>query len=241
MGNKQANPLQTTANVWWIITAASVLAIFIIPQFISIKIYSGGVAIASICILLAIIGIIVAIIYTIRAKRLDRILKEDNPLAHWTYSPDEWQQYTEEEYTRQKAGKKTMFIIIAIATLVIGFGYWIFKPTVGQWVFIAMAGVIALTGFLTWFFPYYNHRQNKNSQGQAFFTSDAIYINRRLHDFKVMGSKLETIEIKGEQQKYIEFIYSIPGRHGRQRQEARVPIPSGKEDAARGLVAKYNQ
>jgi len=237
MKNNQPNPEQTTAIVWWIITAVSVF-VLLIPQFVDIKMYSGGVPIAIICILLAIIGLIIAIIYTIRAGKLGRILKGVNLLAHWTYSPDEWQQYTEEEYKRQKANNRKLFIIITVVTLVFGFGYWIFNPKIGQWAFVAMAVVIALTGFIAWFTVLYNYRQNKNNHGQAFFALDAIYINRQLHDFKGMGSKLEKAEIKGDQQ-YIEFAYSVPTRTGRRKQEARVLIPRGKEAEARNLVEKY--
>lgn len=239
MYGAQPNPPRSTARVWWIITALSVLGIFI-PQLIDIKMYAGGAAIVVVCILLAITGIIVSIIYSIRARKLDNILRGDNLLAHWIYSPDEWQQYTEEEYTRQKAGNRTLFIITAVVTLVCGSGYWIFNRTIGYWAFIAVAGVIAVTGFVAWFTPYYNHRQNKIGQGQALFTRDAVYINRQLHDFKGLGSKLEKTEIKGERQRYIEFSYSMPTRNGRQTYEARVPVPLGKEDEARDLVEKYN-
>lgn len=240
MENKQPNPPRLTAMAWWIITALSVFGVFI-PLIFDTKISPGGILVALFCLILAVIGIIIAIIYTIRAGKLDYILKGDNLLAHWTYEPDEWQQYAEEEYTLQKARNRTLFVIITIAALVCGFGYWVFNPIIGKWAFITMAAVIVLSGFVAWFTTSYNHRQNKNNQGQAFFTHDAIYINRQLHDFKGLGSRLEKTEIKGEHQKYIEFVYSVPTRNGRQRQEARVPIPRGREAEANNLVERYNQ
>ena len=238
MDNKQPNPPKTTAMVWWSITALSIFCIFI-PFLFDSNISSGAVLAAVVSILLGVIGIIIAIIYTIRAMKLSRILKGDNLLAHWIYAPDEWQQFAEEEYTRQKAGSRILFIIIAIVTLVCGFGYWIFNPAIVPWVLIVMAGVIALTGFISWFTPFYNHRQNKKNQGQCFFTNDAVYINRQLHCFHELGSKLEKVEMRGDDQQFIEFTYSIPTRNGRQAYEVRVPVPRGKEDEARNLVVKY--
>jgi hypothetical protein len=239
MGNRQRNPPQITAIVWWIVTAISLLGIFI-TLLVDTDISSGGVLIVVTCILLAITGVIIAIIYSIRAEKLGRILRGDNLLVHWTYAPDEWQQYAEEEYTRQRASNKTLFIIITIVTTVCGFGYWIFNPSIAQWALIVMAGVIALTGFIAWFTPFYNHRQNKNNQGQAFFTNHAVYINRQLHDFTGLGSNLEKTEIKGDQQQFIEFTYSAPTRSGRQTYQARIPVPQGKEVEARDLVDRYN-
>jgi len=129
---------------------------------------------------MAIVGLIVAIIYQMRAAKLDSILKGDNVL-----------------------------------------------------------GALALIGLIAWFTAFYNHRQNRNNQGYAFFTPDAVYINRQLHDFKGMMSRLEKVDIKGDSGRYIEFIYSSPTRTGRQNYEARMPIPQGKDDEARKLVEKY--
>jgi protein-S-isoprenylcysteine O-methyltransferase Ste14 len=239
MDGKLPNPPRTTSNVWWIITALAIFGIFA-PELFGLKMFSGGAAISVVCILLAITGLIVALIYMARAGKLDKILKGSDLIAHWTYSPDEWQQYTEEEYQRQKSGNRGLFILIAVISLVIGIIYFIADHRNGQWVLLTMVGLIALMAFVAWFTAYYNHRQNKQNRGEAFFAPDALYINRQLHDFKGLGAKLENVALKGDSQQYIEFTYSAPTRTGRQDYQARVPIPQGKDDEARTLVEKYN-
>jgi Ca2+/Na+ antiporter len=239
MDNRQPNPPRTTSIVWWIITGLSVFGIFA-PELFGLELFSGGAAISAICILLAISGLIVAVIYTARARKLDKVLKGSNLLAHWTYSQEEWQLYTEEEYKRQKEGNKGLFIMIAVISLVIGIIYFIADRQNGQWVFFSMVGLIALIGFVAWFTAFYNYGQNKNNRGEVYFTPDAVYINRQLHDFKSLDAKLEKTVLKGDRQKYIEFVYSAPTRTGRQDYEARVPVPWGKDDEARELVKKYN-
>jgi hypothetical protein len=239
MESNQSNPPRTTSNVWWIITAAAIFGIFA-PELFGIKGFNGGFAISAVCILLAITGIIIALIYMARAGKLDRIFKGDNLLSHWTYSQDEWQQYTEEEYTRQKASNKGLFIVIAVISLVIGIIFFIVDPRYGKWVFFTMLGLILLIGLVAWFTAFYNHRQNKLNQGEVYFTPDAVYLNRQLHDFKSLGAKLDKVELKGKIHQYIEFTYSAPSRTDRQGYEARVPVPQGKDEEARKLVEKYN-
>lgn len=235
---RQPNPPRTTATVWWIITAAAILAV-VIPFLLDIENSTGLILVVVAGFLLAIIGLIIAIIYQMRAAKLDSILKGDNLLAQWTYTPDEWQQFAEEEYQRQKKNNLTLFIIITIVTAILGFGFWLFNRKMGMVIFLTVLGALALVGLIAWFTAFYNHRQNKRIQGQAFFTPDAVYINRQLHDFKSMMSKLEKTELKGDSQQYIEFTYSAPTRNGRQNYEARVPVPRGKEQEARELVQKY--
>ena len=240
MDSRQPNPPRTTATVWWTITALATFGIFA-PSLFGMDGFNGGYAIAALCMLTAITGLIVAIIYTKMAGRLDKILKGENLLAHWTYSADEWQQYTEEEYKRQKSANKGLFIIIAVIALVMGTIFLIVDHRAGQWVFLTMIGLIVLIGFVAWFTAFYNHQQNKHTLGQVYFTPDAIYLNRQFHDFKSMWAKLESATLKGKTNQYIEFTYSAPTRTGRQNYEARVPVPRGKEEEAPKLVEKYRQ
>jgi len=243
---RQSNPFRVTAMVWWIITAVTVCGI-VMPPLISVNVFSSLYfrLTAFVCLILAVAGIIMAIKYTIRAGKLDRILKgEDVLLAHWTYSPEEWQLYTEEEFVRQKAGIWLVFIAVVAVVVVGGFVSWYYYHTFNQSILIILACIIILSAFLILFPPYYNYRQNKKVHGQAFFTKDALYLNGQLHVFKGLGTKLEKTEIKGDRQQYVEFIYCLPawrtGRRTRSTREARAPVPRGKEADARDLVAKYS-
>jgi len=101
-------PLQTTI-AWAIITLLSIFGIFA-PQVFGIGGMNSGYAISFVCIFLVIIGIIVIIIYSGRARLLNSILNDKGVLAHWKYSPEEWKTYTEKEYKEEKAMKKGLFL-----------------------------------------------------------------------------------------------------------------------------------
>ena len=201
----------------------------------------GGFALAFICLLLFIMGIIIAIIYMRRAKTLDRILSGKDLLARWSYSPDEWQQYAGEEYKRERSGKQTLFIVIAVIAVVIGLIFVVVDRTeAGLWVLAAMAGLIALIAFVAYFTSWYNYRQNLKYPGEVLIAPNGAYFSRQLHLWDSLGARLVRVELKEQKQSYIEFVYEAPTRTGMQEYEARVPVPLGKEKEARELVEKFD-
>ena len=238
MDSSQPNPPRSTARAWWIITAVAVVAM-VLAFFFDVERNTFLILVIVAGLLLAIIGFIIAIVYQIRAGKLDSILNGENRLARWTYSPDEWQQYADEEYQRQKSSNIKTFLIVSGTSILLTLIYGMIKKPNWALLLVILFGTTVLIAFVIWITTIYNHRQNKNIQGQAYFTPDAVYLNRQLHDFRGMGARLEKAELKGETQQYIEFTYSVPTRYSRQDQQVRVPVPRGKDDEARKLVEKY--
>jgi hypothetical protein len=234
------NPPRRTATIWGIITALAVFAIFA-PHIFGMDEFSGGFAISTLSFFLAITGIIVVVIYLKRAKVLDRILQGENLLAHWTYSPDEWSRYAEKEFQTERKEKWILFYIVAGFALFFGILFFIFDHKAGMWVLIAMLALTALIAFVAWFTAWYNYRQNKKYLGEAYITSDAVYLNRQLHTWRGLGARLESVNlIQDKAQQLLAFTYSAPTRTGRQDYTARVPVPGGQEKTAETLAEKFN-
>jgi hypothetical protein len=234
------NPTRRTAIIWGVVTALAIFAIFA-PNIFGMDDLNGGFAISALSIIVAITGIIVTVIYARRARLLDRILKGDNLLAHWTYSPEEWKQYTEKEFQTEKKEKRMLFYMVAGIALFFGILFFAFDREGGLWVLISMLGLIALIAFVAWFAAWYNYRQNKKYLGEAYITSDAVYLNRQLHTWRGLGAKLESVVLaeKGSRQ-LVAFTYSAPSRMGRQENTVRVPVPEGQEKAAEKLAERFN-
>jgi len=234
------NPSRRTAIIWGIITALAIFAIFA-PHIFGMDELKGGFAISAISFIVAITGIIVSVIYTKRARLLDRILDGDNLLAHWTYSQEEWNQYAENEFQTEKNEKRVLFYIVAGFALFFGILFFIFDREAGLWVLIAMLGLIALIAFVAWFAAWYNHCQNKKYLGEAYITRDAVFLNRELHTWRGLGAKLESvILVEKESQQLLAFTYSAPTRMGKQEYIIRVPVPKGQKKAAEKLIEKFD-
>jgi uncharacterized membrane protein (DUF373 family) len=238
MNMKNNPPLQTTL-VWAIITALSLFGIFA-PEIFGIKGFDGGFAISFVCIFLAIIGIIVIVIYSGRARLLNRILSGDNILAHWTYSPEEWTKYTEKEYKEEKQSKKGLAIVISAIALLMGIVFFLADNENGIWVLAVMLALIAVIAFTAWFTSWYNHRQNQKYLGETYITEDAVYINRQLHTWRGLGARLDSVDLnQGAAQLLLQFVYSAPTRTGMQEYTARIPVPKGQEEAAEKICKHF--
>jgi hypothetical protein len=210
-------------------------------------------AISALSFFLALTGIIATIIYAKRASQLEGMFKGDNLLAHWTYTQDEWRQYTETEYQTQKKRNWSLFYKVAGIALFFGIVFFVFDLGIvffvfdrqgGLWVLVSMLApiaFIALFPFVAWFAPWYNYRQNKKYLGEAYIVPDAVYLNRQFHTWKGLGAKLESvILVEQKSQQVLAFTYSIPTRIGRREWTVRVPVPKEQRESAEKLAERFN-
>jgi MFS family permease len=231
-------PLQTTI-AWAIITILSVFGIFA-PGIFGIKGFDGGFAISFVCIFLAIIGIIVVVIYIGRARLLNRILSGENTLAHWKYSPEEWRKYTEKEYKEERQLKRGLFYVISGIAVLVGIIFFLADHKGGLWVLVAMLGLVAIIAFTAWFTSWYNYRQNKKYLGETYITEEAVYINRQLHTWRGLGTRLDSVNLtEGKPPMLLQFVYSAPTRTGMQEYTVRIPVPVGEEEAAEKILKHF--
>lgn len=201
---------------------------------------NGGFAISFLSLVAAITTLIVAIMYQGRASALGRIFKGENLLAHWKYDPVEWQAYAEKEYVTEKRDKRNLFYLVAVISLVVGVGFTIAHPDAG-WVVLGMlGGLVVFIAILVLFSTRYNYWMNKKYLGEAYITPDGVYLNRQLHLWRGWGASLDAFSYN-EEDKFLAFQYSTPNRTGRADYTVRVPVPAGKEQEARQILASFQK
>ena len=215
------------------------IIIIFIPGIIGLDGFDGGFALSFLGGFVAIIGIIAAIIYARLAGALDRIIKGENILAHWTYTPEQWKEYTEKEQTEDKVGRKGLFIMIAVISIIVGIGFYAVVRDHPVLIAGIILGIIAIAGLSAYFSGLANYRRNKKYLGEAYIALDGVYLNRQLHIWKGIGNRLEdvTYEDPYGPSPRLKFDYSSPGRGDRYYYTARVPIPLGQEEIAHKIVA----
>ena len=234
------NPQRRTTTIWGIITVIAVFAIFA-PHIFGMDGFSGGFAISTLSFFVAITGIIVVVIYVKRARALDRLFQGENLLAHWTYSPEEWRQYTEQEFQTERKEKWGLFYLIAGIALFLGIIFLIIDPKAGLFVFFVMLGLIALIAFVAWITAWSTYRQNKKYLGEAYIATTAVYLNRQFHTWKGLGARLVSVILAEEKgQQLVAFTYAAPARTGMQEYTVRLPVPRGKEKAAEAIAEKLS-
>jgi hypothetical protein len=140
---------------------------------------TGGFAISFVSLFIAIVAAIVGVMYLGWADKLDKILRGEGILAHWTYTPEYWAEYTKKEYEEEKSEKKGLFLIVSGFALFFGILFWVLDAEAGFFVFLVMLGLIGLVAFAWRFSAWNNYRQNIGGVKEAYITKDAIYMNKK--------------------------------------------------------------
>mgnify|MGYP000036672047 CR=1 FL=1 len=231
------NSPKRNAYIWAFLIPISIFIIFL-PSVIGLDGFDGGYALSIGGVLLTLTAAITSVIYFRMAKVLDETIKEDNLLAYWAYSPEQWQAYLKKDYQEQKASKIILFLVVAAAAVIAGIVLFVmFRDNLGIIVLIVLSIILlaAVSAFLS---VILSRPGRGNIKGEAYITSDAVYLNKRLHMWKGLGNQLEDVKFSDSKSlPLIRIKYSTINRGMRNIYTVRVPVPPGEKDTAR-LIAE---
>lgn len=235
------NPQRRTMAIWlWV--AAAGTAIAALPFAVEIDMFKGGGVMVFGGSVVALTALCVAFLYLSRAKTLDRILEGRDLLAHWTYTPEEWGRYSEEEHQRHSGGMAALFWVVAVISFLVGGGFLLFAKDKGAAVvvFLVLMGVVALCGVAALLSVRAAAKRNRERHGEAFVALAGVFLNGSLHTWNSWGGRLDGVKLLEGAIPCVEFSYSYPAKTGRSYYDVRVPVPCGKEVEAGESVAKFN-
>ena len=234
---KISNPQRRTALACTGIIVLGIVMIFL-PGVIGMDGFNGGLALSFFGGFVVIVGIISVIVFARQARLFNTILQKENILVHWTYSPEEWQKYTEEEHKEDKTDKRRLFLLVAAISVVVGIILWAIYPhdaLLDVCIILGIIAVIGLTAYLSVLLPY---RWNKQHLGEAYIAKDGAYLNGRLHIWRGLSTRLlrATYEEGNHSLPRINIEYSSQNLATRNYYKARIPVPQGQEEAALAIV-----
>lgn len=231
------NTQKTVVKVWAGLTALA-LGICFLPGWVGLDMMRGGYALIVVSGFFALVGFIVVLMYSARAVQLDRLFSGAGLLAHWTYAPGEWAQFTEEEYRSERGEKLSLLKLVGVIMLVIGGGFALAMRDAASLVVLAVLGGVFL---LCWLaaagIPWLNRRRNRQRPGEVFISRQGAWISGAFHSWSLWGARLDAVEIPADAPGLLAITYSIPARHGRQEQILHIPIPAGRQKEAETVRA----
>jgi uncharacterized membrane protein HdeD (DUF308 family) len=209
------------------------------PGFIGLSGSSAGLVIYALGIFLVLIGLIAALVYFRLASALSSVFKQENVLVQWKYTPQEWETYTEREYKTEPAGRKRLFLLAVVITICVGLVFWLMEPDNLLPILLIVPGIIAVTGISGLLSARTIRTQNKQIPGEVVISLDGIYLNRRAHIWKGIGTRLEKAfyEERDPGSPGLIFEYSAPSRGERELYTVRIPVPEGQGDLAKRIAA----
>jgi hypothetical protein len=202
--------------------------------------FDGGFAISAGGLMVAITGFIAAVIYFRLARNVDSIMRDVDVLAYWTYTPEQWRQYTEEEHKDDAAAKRGLFLLIAVIAVIVGI---IMAIAIGEnfhIIALIILGIIAIAGLAAFFSTFAAYRYNKKHHGEVYITADGAYFNRQMHIWKGMGNQLEDISLDndGSGLNRLNITYSALAAYKRNSYTIRIPVPPGQENTANNIAGQ---
>jgi hypothetical protein len=82
-----SNPPKKTAVASFFVALFAAVLIFV-PESVGIDGFNGGFALSFVSLAIALTAVAVGIMYLGLASKLDKILRGEGILAHWTYTPE---------------------------------------------------------------------------------------------------------------------------------------------------------
>ncbi len=216
------------------ISAISLFLVFL-PSLIGMDMMDGGFALIFVSIALIMpAGITTAVLYMIRARTLQKILDKKDLLAHWRYTREEWETYTEEERKREHHDKISLWYLVIGITAIVFIGFILIMPDKEAALisFVPIIATIILIRVLIFLTGRNTYCDNKKALGESYIGRAGVLVNKSFHSWNVL-SGIESARVRGD---FLEIRYWSWARQGRNLFTVRVPIPKGKEKEA-GRVA----
>jgi len=155
-------------------------------------------------------------------------------LAHWVYEPGEWNAYTHGEVKRRMGEWITVAVIVMLVGLVSGRG----GGDEGRAMLAAatMVAVMLLAGGML--MAKGDHQANVSGPGEAIITPSAILLNGRYHVLKNDTYRFKGVRFdEAAKPPQLEFTIGWGTRSGPAGDNIRIPVPAGREEEARKVVA----
>jgi len=196
---------------------------------------NGGFALIFSFGFLAMMGLIVALVYRPRAKAFDKLVSGLHPLAHWTYSTTEWENFIKEDLAEAKTISKSMWKLIVIISLVIGVGLWLWS---GDSLFmLIIGGIIVLISIVAWLAPYIRNRSVKKGNHEVYISESSVLVGGAFQTWTQLGAHLSAVDINTESTiPILHIVFDFPTLRGEQQEVIRVPVPTGKMEEAGKIV-----
>jgi len=236
----RSNSERRVVRIWLVIGALAILAIAL-PPIVGMNMMGSGYALQFVSFFGLIVAVIVVIVYSQRARRLERILSGERLLAHWQYGGEEWRRYAEAEYRTQRGEMLGLLVVVDGMMVVIGLFFALVGGEAGRAVFLGLLGFAILLALGVWLLPYLRYRRDASGTGEAYISPLGIYLNGSLHIWDALTARLESVEVVSSgapgMTSILAVAYSFLTRAGRQTTTVRIPVPAGREHEAHEVAA----
>lgn len=235
------NPEKNYAVIATGIALVAIVLIFL-PGWIGMDGMDGGYALSFIAVWLAISAALIAWYFWGRATQIERMLNGQELLAHWTYTPAEWQAYADTEQEAQMQENRGMWFFMAGMCILMGFIFWLIDREAGLYVLLFMLVLTGLLAVVAFGLPRLRRQRQAGKTGEVWLTSTAVFFDGVFYPLKSKLMWLKDVDWKeasGNTPACLHFRIAYYMRTGVQTKILRVPVPDDYRDKAPALLEQY--
>lgn len=200
--------------------------------------------------MLALTGLVTALIFGRQYAWLRRLMAGEGLLAHWQLAPEQWRDFVQRDMQRSRGEKLARLVMVAVMAVVVGLGFVLFAPDRGAGLVVAgvLTGMVMLLALIVLLMPLWTRRRLLRALPQVWLGPEGVCIGHQAHHWSGLGSRLESARLqrgKQGQPARIELTYSglrgVSSGRGvyfyRDQQNVVVPVPPDKEAEAERVIA----
>lgn len=187
---------------------------------------SGAWALAFLGVFVTITSFLVALIFSRRAKKMDRLKTGEKLLVHLEMTGKMKKQYATTLRDESRAKNKAVMWVVGVLFVVITIPFLFFleKDEMGGFLFI-MGSIFLIVFAASKFFPGYYYRKNLKGDGQIMIGEKYAYFNGYFHNWDYPLSGLSKVKAIKEPFHGIYLAYYYTDLTWRHSYEIKFPLP----------------
>lgn len=229
------NPYRRGARLSWYATGALLLIGAVLTPFGGDVALIGWIIVGS----LAFAAVLTAGICHFYARRADRHLEAfrgGQYLAHWTYAPEEWRTFSAAERERSRKRARWMPLWGALLGAFIGL-LLLVELGAGGLVGFTLLFAAAGWGLGRFLLTSTETTYAEAHTAEAYVGQEAAVLNGKYIHWTGFGIRLIGLQLVPGTPSVLEFTVRAEGGRSSNEYKHRVPVPSGREGEAEGVIS----
>lgn len=190
-------------------------------------------------VLLFLVCLNCAFIFRKRSRTLERILRDENILACWCFTSEQWEAYENRHGGFKVGGMKPAFFLLSAITIPI---FLILVMAVDEGkiaMLLVMFALLLMYACILFIIPYLVNRFQKKEDAHVVITPKAVLINKRFINWDSTGTAFTNASYNKKPYEHLEIVYEYYDPEGPVSQRINVPVPSRKE--AENVIEKLKK
>ena len=226
------------------------ILMMLLPPVLAMDMMQVGFAVQFGGLFVFLTGLITAVIFGYRVRRLGAMLRGSRRLAHWVYDPVQVREQAERDLRSTKERNWFLLLIVTVFMVACTLLFVLMGVLSGEGenmpLFAGIMGaVLLIVAAFAFGMPYVEHRRALRSSGEAIIAENGLFVNGALHTWNAPLAMLDGVALveDGRQVRLVFGLRSLSrtSATGYDAYSVEVPVPPGQEAEARRVEEYFRQ